>query len=123
MSNKVNGCFYFKQTSNGNLIGEYTHDNNPLIWTESAHMQNIKDNNEAPYIGEYKSTWHEKGNEFYLTTLNIFPNEDPKSKKYILTWEGNNFYFIGDGMFCDNILIGYYRSASKNEIDELKKDK
>ncbi len=57
---KVNGRFYFKQTSNGNLIGEFSNDHSQNeISTESADLKIANGN----YLGEYYSTWQEKGKQ------------------------------------------------------------
>ena len=54
MLDKLIGRFYFKQTSNRNLIGEFSNNIEKDIYTESADI--IKSN--GKYLGVYISTWH-----------------------------------------------------------------
>jgi hypothetical protein len=101
---KIKGRFYFKQTSNGNLIGEWSnYESEPA--TESSDLQGEYQPT-VQFKGTYNSTWQENGKaiirELTITKL---------GKKFKLDWTeiGNNKSdFTGEGMLCDNILVGDY---------------
>jgi hypothetical protein len=95
----VTGRFYFKQTSNGNLIGEFSNHQSPDIYTESADG----------YIGKYYSTWREVRTPRFAD-LEI--SKTGSTKKFSLIWNvtGGEKY-TGEGMLCGDILIGDYESV------------
>lgn len=105
------GRFYFKQTSNGNLIGEFSNNVGKKTFTESADI--IEDDNEIfedeavdVFIGKYKSSWQEKGKPQFAE-LEISFKHEPAI--YQLEWKRDNKeIFKGEGMLCDDILIGNY---------------
>ena len=110
MPKTISGRFYFKQTSNGNLIGEFTNYQSDRIFTESADQSASSGN--CPYLGQYNSTWQENGKSC-LADLEISPTNG-SNEIFSLTWrEKGRTIFVGGGMLCDNILIGDYHSVEK----------
>ena len=104
------GNFYLRRTSNGNLLGEYTNNENAKIYTETAIF---KGDEKDSFVGTYNSTWLEgNGDDPYKSTLII----SKKGNKYTLEWENNNVTFFGEGFVVDGILIGFY-------VDEDAKEK
>ena len=104
------GRFYFKQTSNGNLIGEYSNyaalsANEPQVATESADFLGDWDDSKDKFIGAYRSSWAYDGVAVFAT-LTITPHKS-KNKLFTLEWRGIENY-EGEGMLCDDILIGDY---------------
>jgi hypothetical protein len=98
------GRFYFKRTSNGNLIGEFSNNKGETISTESADL--IGDG--KGFCGDYNSTWQEKG-EKRFANLNIKYKYDRTTRIFSVEWkEKNKLTFKGEGMLCDDILIGDY---------------
>jgi len=103
------GRFYFKQTSNGNLIGEFSNEDTNRSYTESADIIDPNKSIEGDYVGVYDSTWNE--DEACHATLEI---KQKHKGIYSLTWvcdgnfEGTNSQ--GEGMLCDDILVGNYWS-------------
>jgi hypothetical protein len=102
------GRFYLKRTSNGNLIGEFSNNQSGnIISTESADFIKKIDGADGDYFGEYHSTWQENG-EAVFANLKITPKPNC-NKLFTLKWRGAS-NFDGEGMFCDDILIGDYHS-------------
>jgi hypothetical protein len=100
------GRFYFKQTHQGNLIGEYCNQNSKEVWSESANK--LDQNTSDLFIGKYASTWGES-NEAVLCELHISQKPDTKGI-YRLIWKNDNkIIFKGEGFIVDNILIGDYQ--------------
>ncbi len=100
------GSFYFKQTENGNLLGEFSNNSMDNNTTESADIIKIED---AVFIGNYKSSWIENENA-ELLNLNI--KLETNSKIYKLTWYKNVIdkpTFFGKGFIVDKILVGNYQ--------------
>jgi hypothetical protein len=103
---KIIGRFYFKQTSNGNLIGEFS-NNGSEPSTESCDLISSANSN---YLGEYDSSWQEDGKPFYAK-LKIWKKEG-KMRIFSLEWKRNDKpIFTGEGMLCNDVLIGNYQSA------------
>jgi hypothetical protein len=103
----ITGRFYFKQTSNGNLIGEFSNDHSTGISTESA---DLKSANENLYLGKYDSTWQDNGKPGCFADLEITHKPNTNNKIFTLKWRGKS-NFDGEGMLCDNILIGDYHDV------------
>jgi len=65
MTSDLFGRFYFKQTSNGNLTGEFSNSTSNQISTESCDYLPQKNpdigKRANDYIGNYDSTWQENG--------------------------------------------------------------
>jgi hypothetical protein len=103
----IYGRFYFKKTTNGNLIGEYSNNGMDCNQTESADL-NIQSESKDHFVGEYKSTWRE-GNSPILMELTIKFKPGSNEQIFDLEWKRNKkVEFRGQGFLCDNILIGDY---------------
>ena len=110
----VVGRFYLKKTSNGNLIGEFSHHSSVGNATESCDFREEesremrKDANDH-YVGIYHSTWCESETAIFAV-LTITKKND---KIFTLEWRGKagKIMFTGEGMLCDDILIGDYHSG------------
>jgi hypothetical protein len=103
MAGKIIGRFYFKQTANRNLVGEFSnnHPQNETA-TESA---DLIEGAEEKFVGKYNSTWQENGKAIFANlTISRKPT---KSHQYFLEWK-SPCNFRGEGMLCDDILIGNY---------------
>lgn len=97
------GGFYFKETSSGNLIGEFINNDSIDVNVEAARL-NIR---HAMFEGIYDSTWDDG-------TLHQADLEIKKiNKKYSLTWTdrmtGGGINYEGEGIIVDDILTGYYK--------------
>lgn len=107
MANDLLGRFYFKKTSNGNLVGEFSNNKSKSISTESADKIESFDS----YIGTYNSTWQENGT-MRFAKLYISQKKDTGNTIFTLEWKvDDKLIFVGEGMFCDNILIGDYQGV------------
>jgi hypothetical protein len=106
--NKLIGRFYFKQTSNGNLIGEFSNNKDTGIYTESADIP--KGKIYETFAGIYISTWH-AGNSQEVAKLKIESRPGTYNKIFSLTWTIDRIEsFWGEAMLCDGILVGDYRN-------------
>lgn len=105
MKSSVSGRFYFKQTSNGNLLGEWSNNHETRVFTESADLISDYDEKAGKFVGSYNATWQE-GGQAHFATLKI----SRSGSQFKLEWRGQA-KFDGDGMLCDDILIGDYRSV------------
>lgn len=99
------GRFYFKRTSNGNLLGEFS-NNEAGVSTESADRIGETDINS--FIGEYRASWQEKGKSIYAKLSITSDKSLPKGVFKIEWFVDGNLKFKGEGMLCDDILIGNY---------------
>lgn len=103
MSKKFNGRFYFKRTSNGNLLGEFSNNFSSGAATESSDL--IGESN--GFIGEYNSTWCE-GSTPCFARLSITAKPGCKGI-FRLEWRHSPYDFDGEAMLCDDMLVGDYR--------------
>jgi len=112
--NLLVGRFYFKQTKNGNLLGEFSNNLTKLIFTECANIKS-EFTKKHSFIGDYETVWFEKGAESF--TLKIeFKFKNKEILKLTLTNPQNNqIIFHGEGFIVDKILIGNYQATNKNE--------
>lgn len=108
------GRFYFRLTTSGNLIGEFSNNLSLKNSTESADR--IK-GSATSFLGEYQSTWHE-GGQSELLTLSI--QTKPSAQNiFSLTWyDANGVNFWGEGFIVDRLLIGDYRDQSQIPIKD-----
>jgi len=105
--NNLFGRFYFKKTTNGNLLGEFSNNFSEGVSTESAD----KIEGSESYIGVYNTTWQEKG-IIHFAKLYISQKKETQNLIFALEWkEKDALIFVGEGMYCDNILVGNYKSA------------
>lgn len=110
----VLGRFYFRQTSNGNLLGEYSNTLMNHNRTESADI--ISDFN-LPFIGKYRSTWFEQSAQSLELEIEFKINSNDRI--YNLTWRNTrSVVFRGEGFLVDNILIGDYRDEELQQFIE-----
>lgn len=108
------GRFFFRKTDNGNLIGEFSNNLDAGIYTESAdRIKGCEDKECANcrYHGTYSSTWQENGVPFFAD-LTISKNTR-NNKLFSLKWivKNGSTNYTGEGMLCDDILIGDYHPA------------
>jgi len=104
----VYGRFYFKKTTNGNLIGEYSNHGMDYNQTESADLIESK----GHFVGKYITTWSDTNSP---TSAELIIEHKPGSNERIfnLKWlKGMKEIYIGQGFLCDDILIGDYNSAN-----------
>ncbi|HEX8562713.1 MAG TPA: hypothetical protein VF676_07015 [Flavobacterium sp.] len=110
----VLGRFYFKQTANGNLLGEFSNTGMGLNKTESA---DIISRFNIPFIGTYRSTWFQQTAQ--SLNLEIQFKIDSNDRIYSLTWtNNNNVAFLAEGFIVDDILIGDYRDEELQRFIE-----
>lgn len=100
----VIGRFYFKQTKDGNLLGEFSNNKFDGVIAECA---NRRSKFEEKFVGEYISIWIEE-NAVMVYELNINSNGSTYDLKWINLSNSNNIFY-GSGMLVDDILIGDYR--------------
>ena len=103
------GRFYFKQTENGNLIGEFSNNFTDENITECANIKSTYDKKNK-FIGNYQTTWIE--NNAKLLNLKIEYRTENK-EIFKLTWtnpKSDEIIFYGEGFIVDKILIGDYRN-------------
>ena len=115
MADKVIGRFYFKQTSNGNLIGEFSNRASDGIATESCDFRepeskDLRKSIADRFLGKYYSTWQENGAK-RIAELTIKPHGNSRLFDLAWDWTNGEHAFVGEGMLCDDILIGDYQSA------------
>ena len=103
------GRFYFKRTINGNLLGEFSNNQSRIIQTESA----IVTDGSNGFVGNYITTWEEDG-EVFRANLSIQIRANTGNRIFTLTWrENDNITFVGEGMLCDDLLLGDYRDVNQ----------
>lgn len=100
--NNFIGCFYYKRTVNGNLLGEFINSKNPNVIAECAIIEII---DEKGFTGKFLSTWIEGGKK-KIFKLEICLDIN----KFNLTWKNSKseIEFQGIGFLVDDILIGSY---------------
>lgn len=107
------GRFYFKLTSGGNLLGEYSNSLSMHSSTEAAdrvaEAPNPADRQLSRFVADYISVWHESVSSFTHSTLVIRPKSEC-SGIFTVNWTGPA-KFKGEAMLCDDVLIGDYRPA------------
>ncbi len=102
------GHFYFKKTSSGNLIGEFSNNTLTTVQTESSdEIKSLKNEINKSFIGNYKSTWFEnKASNLLELVISIKPNSNENI--FILKWQNKKGIdiFSGEGFIVDNMLRG-----------------
>jgi hypothetical protein len=117
---RTHGTFYFKLTTAGHLLGEYSNPDTPRARPECAFRPDgTASADRTTFAGIYTSTWYEPGQvpEVVAATLTIVAKSESgnPATQFILTWtelESPNVMFRGEAMLNDGILIGHYHSAS-----------
>lgn len=102
----ISGRFYFRQTQNGNLIGEYSNQNSTRNVSESANQTVDSD---FPFVGTYNSTWFEdnpRAAESMTLVISLIPGT---RDIYRLIWSnGKQDAFFGEAFIAEDLLIGNY---------------
>ena len=109
---KRTGNFYFKLTTAGHLLGEYSNFNNPWARPECAYREDqVTASHRTTFIGEYISTWYEPDEGAVRTKLKIEAKPAPAdpTTQFTLTWSdlADRVLFEGVAMLNDGILIGH----------------
>ncbi|MBN2683861.1 MAG: hypothetical protein JXR40_01150 [Pontiellaceae bacterium] len=106
---KIIGRFYFKLSSNGNLLGEYSNNKSQDCDVEAAkRLPEWQGTNINSFVGKYQSTWTE-GDSYHSAILTI---TNWNAQIYSLEWSRDNKTdFKGEAMIMDGILIGNYWSV------------
>ncbi|MGV3461662.1 MAG: hypothetical protein ACO1N9_14530 [Flavobacterium sp.] len=101
----VLGSFYFRQTANGNLVGEFANNESKRLASESADSIEIGN---IGFIGQYTSTWY--GESSAHTCILSIRSKADSYNLLILEWRDaqSNLIFRGEGFINNNILIGTY---------------
>lgn len=98
------GRFYFRLTTSGNLLGEFSNNLSNGNSTESADRVsgNLND-----FQGTYLSSWQENGTVLFAD-LTISIKHAPNI--FSLVWARNNKdIFWGEGFIIGDLLVGDYR--------------
>lgn len=104
------GSFYFRKTTNGNLIGEYTNNTSERVTTESADL--IGDQNES-FIGDYQTTWFDGHGQTMTLSIRLTGRN---VNIFRLVWsDGNTDHFIGEAFLNEGLLIGLYYDGELNK--------
>ena len=119
---KIRGRFYFKLTSNGNLLGEWSNGGEFHSFSESADRTSLFpiDCNQCKFIGEFNSTWHEGGDKAgsRFAKLEIGLKSPNHQNIFRVIWTDTSnpqSMFEGEAMLCDDILIGNYWNKEEGE--------
>ena len=116
MATKVSGRFYFKLTANGNLLGEWSNRDSIAAQPTSTESADFDVSLGSPktrgtFVGSYRSTWQENGVAVFATLKIDLKPHVPDI--FTLTWHSPSKgkpIFNGEGMLCDDILVGDYHS-------------
>lgn len=105
----IRGRFYFKLSINGNLAGEYSHQDSKHSWVETAQRTSPA---ACGFEGDYRSAWIQENEEVCSAELKI-TRKAGSTGIFSLVWTppGETAQFEGEAMLCDQILIGNYRSV------------
>ncbi len=76
--------FYFKRTTNGNILGELSNNFESGIYTESSDLTSVNSDN---LIGEYVSTWQASKTIAMNASLLIKYKTNTKNQLFKLTWK------------------------------------
>ncbi|HCZ36318.1 MAG TPA: hypothetical protein DHV26_10385 [Cytophagales bacterium] len=99
------GSFYFRLTTSGNLLGEFSNNGSTENSTESAERKIPAGNS---FVGEFYASWQEDGKAFYAD-LEITPKTQT-ANMFTLTWmRDNKQVFWGQGFLAEGLLIGNYQ--------------
>lgn len=105
------GAFYFRLSQNGNIAGEYTHNNDRLILGENADR--VHSDDRMGFEGTYNSIWLEKQNELLPSTEQMRATLaiTRPDRKFNLEWrdEDGLVVYTGEGMLVDDLLVGFYQ--------------
>ena len=93
------GRFWFKRTSNGNLVGEFSNNKGKSISTESADLIESVET----FEGKYHTSWQEKEKgSFAILNIAIKPNT---KTIYSLVWSDKKgkTIFLGEAMLHEDM--------------------
>jgi hypothetical protein len=96
-------------------VGEFSNNGSDETFSESCDFRpeasrDLRTTPDGRYSGRYYSTWQEQGVST-LADLTIKP-KSRNSNLFTLTWQRTpECSFSGEGMLCDDVLIGDYRSV------------
>lgn len=111
---KVIGNFYFKLTTAGNLLGEYSNSDTPRARPECAFRDdNVLQEERQTFEGTFTSTWYEPDSgSAEVVTLTITPRGGTTGG-FDLTWSAKNgrTAYSGEAMLNDGQLVGKYWSV------------
>ena len=102
MSNHFVGSFYFKRTTSGNLLGEFSNNGDANLHVESARLVGST----TDFIGNYISSW----DDGTISSANL--KISPFGNKYQVVWShktGSTIDYEGEAFVAGEMLIGYYR--------------
>lgn len=109
------GRFYFRQTANGNLLGEYSHrtSKSRSVYAEAAtRTAGVKG-----WIGEYRTVWREEPNFTPSSALLKISHAEGSASLFQVRWfdERNpgRLLFEGEAMECEGNLVGDYTMKEK----------
>lgn len=107
---KYIGSFVFRNEGNGCLTSRYLEHTETTPYTESCKKINDDSKSEDPFVGIYKTSWLESGNNDYTAELTINKQKDT----YILTWrnlsKNSTTEYDGSAMIFEDKLVGSYWS-------------
>jgi len=100
------GCFYFKRTASGNLLGEFSDNQGDRVYTECADIVERDETDAAGFAGRYLSAWrHVRGK--HAANLAITRNTGD-NLLYAFVWDEGKYEYTGHGMLCDGVITGGY---------------
>ena len=102
------GRFYYKQTKNGNLLGEFSNNFTDENITECANIKSTFEKKNK-FIGSYATAWLENSAKSLILKIEY---KTQNKEIFKLTWtnpKNNEIIFYGEGFIVDKILIGDYR--------------
>jgi hypothetical protein len=102
----MTGRFYFRLTTSGNLLGEFSNNGMDGNDAESANRIGVISNS---FLGQFDATWYEENQAQHLI-LHIIAKPNT-TNIFSLTWSDsrNQIRFWGEGFIVDGLLIGDYR--------------
>lgn len=112
---KITGRFFFKLTANGNLLGEYSNDLSSRCVTEAANRifsaKEPERISRYDFEATYESVWRETLDRCVCSNLTI-SRKKGCTGIFSLEWKSpaGVHQFDGEGMLCDEILVGNYWS-------------
>ena len=112
------GEFYFKLTSFGNLLGEFTNRCETGMCTESS-VPLAGEQATGNFTGTYNTTWYDaESGEADHAVLIIAKEKRKVANRYKLVWtnrNGDEIRFHGYGFVCNEMLIGHYVDGEPKE--------
>lgn len=113
---KLHGRFYFKLTSNGNLLGEYSNNDQNCLrsLTESARRLAFESKDQG-FVGNYISAWYEDIDHQAVSADLVISLKPRCENIFLVRWtprEGEETsikcIFFGEAMIGEGMLVGNY---------------